>query len=57
MVAELGEKPRIVATGGLARQISEDSRFISEIDDMLTLNGLLIVFELNRTARPRGRAR
>jgi type III pantothenate kinase len=57
MVAELGEKPRIVATGGLARQISEDSRFISEIDDMLTLDGLLIVFELNRTARPRGRAR
>ena len=57
MVAELGEKPRIVATGGLARQISEDSRFISEIDDMLTLEGLLIVFELNRVGRPRSRAR
>jgi type III pantothenate kinase len=56
IVAELGEKPCIIATGGLARQISEDSRFISEIDDMLTLDGLLILFERNRTPRPRGRA-
>jgi type III pantothenate kinase len=56
MVAELGQQPRILATGGLARQISADSRFISEIDDMLTLDGLLILFERNRTARPRGRA-
>ena len=55
MVAELGAKPRVIATGGLARQISGDSRFISEIDDMLTLDGLLILFERNRTARPRSR--
>jgi type III pantothenate kinase len=56
MVAELGAQPRVIATGGLARQISEDSRFISEIDDMLTLDGLLILFERNRTPRPRARA-
>jgi len=56
MVAELGEKPRVIATGGLARQIAEDSRFISEIDDMLTLDGLLILFERNRTPRPPSRA-
>jgi type III pantothenate kinase len=55
MVAELGATPRVIATGGLARQISADSRFISEIDDMLTLDGLLILFERNRTARPRSR--
>jgi type III pantothenate kinase len=55
IIAELGAKPRVVATGGLARQISEDSRFIAEIDDMLTLDGLLILFERNRTARPRSR--
>jgi type III pantothenate kinase len=56
MVAELGHPARVIATGGLARQISGDSRFISEIDDMLTLDGLLILFERNRTPRPRGRA-
>jgi type III pantothenate kinase len=56
IVAELGEQPRVIATGGLARQISEDSRFISEIDDLLTLDGLLILFERNRAARPRSKA-
>jgi type III pantothenate kinase len=55
IMAELGSQPRVIATGGLARQISEDSRFISEIDDMLTLDGLLILFERNRAARSRGR--
>jgi len=49
--AELGQKPRVIATGGLARQIAEDSSFISEIDDMLTLDGLLILFERNRRAQ------
>ena len=56
IIAELGAKPRVIATGGLARQISEDSRYIAEIDDMLTLDGLLILFERNRVAKPRGKA-
>jgi type III pantothenate kinase len=61
MIAELnqtgpGAPPKVIATGGLARQISGDSRFISEIDDMLTLDGLVILFERNRTPRPRTRA-
>jgi type III pantothenate kinase len=55
MIAELGAQPKIISTGGLARQISEDSRFIEEIDDMLTLDGLLILFERNRVVKPRGR--
>src|ERR1017187_2601638 len=55
IVAELGAQPRVIATGGLARQIAEDSRFITEIDDMLTLDGLRILFERNRIARPRSR--
>jgi type III pantothenate kinase len=53
---ELGAEPRIVATGGLARMIAPDSRYIQEIDDMLTLDGLRILFERNRSVRPRGRA-
>jgi type III pantothenate kinase len=56
IIAELGAPARVIATGGLARQIAEDSRYIAEIDDMLTLDGLLILFERNRTAKPRGRA-
>ncbi len=56
MIAELGAPARVIATGGLARQISEDSRYIAQIDDMLTLEGLRILFDRNRTARPRARA-
>jgi type III pantothenate kinase len=54
--AELGKKPRVIASGIMAHLIAADSRHISEIDDMLTLDGLRILFERNRTARPRGRA-
>jgi len=53
--AELGHKPRVIATGGLARMVAADSRYISEIDDLLTLDGLRILFERNRNVRPRGR--
>lgn len=56
MIAELGVEVRVIATGGLAKQISADSRFIHEIDDMLTLDGLRILFERNRVTRTRARA-
>jgi len=56
MIAELGQPARVIATGGLARLISADSRFIAEIDDMLTLDGLRILYERNRATRPRQRA-
>jgi type III pantothenate kinase len=54
---EPGKPLRIIASGGLARMIAPDSRYIQEIDDLLTLDGLRILFERNRAARPRGRAR
>jgi type III pantothenate kinase len=57
IATELGTQPKVVATGGLARQIAADSRYIKEIDDMLTLDGLRILFERNRTPKPRGRTR
>ena len=56
ILAEFGETPRIIATGGLAQMIAGDSKFIEEIDEMLTLDGLRILFERNRTPRLRGRA-
>jgi type III pantothenate kinase len=56
-IAELGQKVKVVATGGLARLIARDSRYIEEIDDMLTLDGLLLVFERNRAQRYRARGR
>ena len=56
MIAELGTQPRIIACGGLAHMIAEGSRYITDTDDMLTLDGLLILFERNRATRPRSRA-
>jgi type III pantothenate kinase len=43
--------PKIIATGGLARLIVDDSRFIDTIDDMLTLDGLRLIYERNRVAK------
>jgi type III pantothenate kinase len=56
IVAELGFKPRVIASGIMAHLIAADSRYIHEIDDMLTLDGLRLLFERNRSAKPRGRA-
>ncbi len=43
---ELG-KAKVVATGGLASLIGKGSKYISEIDDMLTLDGLRIIWDRN----------
>ena len=48
IVEELGTKPRIVASGIMARMISADSRYITEVDQTLTLEGLRILWERNR---------
>jgi type III pantothenate kinase len=50
-------EPRIVATGGLARMIAEDSRYIHDIDEWLTIEGLRILFERNRNGNTAVRTR
>jgi len=45
---ELGGEARVIATGGLARRIAEESRVIEEVVPFLTLEGLRILFEKNR---------
>jgi len=39
---------KVIATGGLAPMISEETRCIDTIDKMLTLEGLLYIYQLNR---------
>ncbi|MEO6801844.1 MAG: type III pantothenate kinase [Granulicella sp.] len=53
MIAELGPDTKTVATGGLARMIAGGSKYLSIVDDMLTLNGLRIIYErhLERTRK------
>jgi type III pantothenate kinase len=48
MKHEMKEKTvKVVATGGFARLIAEESQAITEINSTLTLNGLRIVYERN----------
>lgn len=49
MIEELGRSPRVVATGGLAPLIARGSKFIQEVDETLTLDGLRLVYERQKT--------
>jgi len=51
MIEELGAKPRIIATGGLASLIATGSKFIEKVDDTLTLEGLRLIYERSVAAK------
>jgi type III pantothenate kinase len=45
MINELGEKPQIIATGGLAALIAENSDLITIVDETLMLEGLRLIYK------------
>lgn len=48
MKREMGEKPTVIATGGLAPLISEESETIEHVEEFLTLEGLILLFKRNK---------
>jgi len=54
---ELGAKPVVIATGGIAPLVLPHSRLIEHHEPMLTLEGLQLVHERTTGARARGRRR
>ena len=49
MKQELGDTPKVVATGGLAGPIAAATDAIDQVEPYLTLEGLKILYQRNRS--------
>ena len=49
MKSELSGDVKVIATGGLARLIAEEAKSIDEINRKLTLEGLKIIYTMNKS--------
>lgn len=57
MIGELGETPRVIATGGFARLIAAGAESIQTVDETLMLDGLRLIYEKTRPVKPVGEVR